>query len=73
MIASLMMCLSVVLLLIGMLGGIVMGIQENSSSPPPTRTSIWSAASCFSCSAFTTGSSPQPADRRWPRLRAGCI
>jgi hypothetical protein len=29
MIASLMMCLSVVLLLIGMLGGIVMGIQEN--------------------------------------------
>jgi hypothetical protein len=34
MIASLMMCLSVVLLLIGMLGGIVMGIQENFALAP---------------------------------------
>lgn len=34
MIASLMMCLSVVLLLIGMLGGIVMGIQENFTLAP---------------------------------------
>ena len=34
MIASLMMCVSVLLLLIGMLGGVVMGMQENFTLAP---------------------------------------
>jgi hypothetical protein len=39
MIGSLMMCLSVVVLLVGMLAGIAMGIQQNFTLAPRTHTS----------------------------------
>ena len=38
MIGSLMMCVSVVILLTGMIAGIAMGIQQNLFLRPPMRT-----------------------------------
>jgi hypothetical protein len=52
---SLMMRQSVVVLLVGMLAGIVMGIQQNSRSGPRMPISTWSAACSRSCSAHRDG------------------
>jgi hypothetical protein len=73
MIGSMMMCVSVVVLLVGMLAGIVMGIEQDFAlAPAHAHFNLIGGVMLFR-SGSTTGWFPLPEPACWRKCRAGSI
>ena len=70
MIGSLMMCIGVVVLLVGMLAGVAMGIEQDFALAPAHAHLNLVGGVCSGC---TIGWFPRPETARWHKCRAGSI
>jgi hypothetical protein len=74
MIGSLMMCIGVVVLLVGMLAGVAMGIEQDFAlAPAHAHLNLVGGVLLFLFGLYYLGWFPRPETARWHKCRAGSI